>query len=199
MLQLQTISKKYKTNLVLNHVNLIVEKAKLVHIKGINGSGKSTLFKIICNISEPDQGEVFLDKDTYIGALIENPSFLENETISFNLKFLASLKNMYNEDLIKRYCKQFQLDIHSKTKLKNYSVGMRQKVGIIQAIMEDQNLILLDEPTRGLDKKSIEIFEDIVIELVRANKTVIIASHEEYNKLQFDVQYELDCGILKTL
>ena len=136
MLKVNHIKKSFKQNTVLEDINL----------HGKNGCGKSTLFKIICDIIQTDSGTIEKKPDTYIGALIENPGFIENESLRFNLEFLASINHHYNEERIRELCHMYSLDYDSSSTLKNYSVGMRQKAGIIQAVMEDQNLIFFDEP-----------------------------------------------------
>ena len=197
MLKIENLKKSYKNYIVFEHLNLTINDGDLIYIHGINGSGKSTLFKIICGIIEADEGKVIKDDDTYIGALIENPGFIENETIRFNLKFLASLKNNYNEERIIELCQKFHLDYKNKNKLKEYSLGMRQKVGIIQAIMENQNVILLDEPTRGLDDEAIKTFCEIIKALNQEGKTIIIAAHDYLTQLPFNKHYHLKNGLLK--
>lgn len=197
MIKIENLKKSYRKNIVFEHLNLTIHDGDLIYIKGINGSGKSTLFKIICGIIDADDGNIFKDEDTHIGALIENPGFLENNTIAFNLKFLASLKNNYNEEKIVELCHIFHLDFKSKTKIKNYSLGMRQKTGIIQAIMENQNTILLDEPTRGLDDDAIETFCSLIIQLHNEGKTIVIAAHDYLEQLPFTKHYHLKNGTLK--
>ena len=197
MLKMENLKKSYKNYIVFDHLNLTINDGDLIYIHGINGSGKSTLFKIICGIIEADEGKVIKDDDTYIGALIENPGFIENETIRFNLKFLASSKNNYNEERIIELCQKFHLDYKNKNKLKEYSLGMRQKVGIIQAIMENQNVILLDEPTRGLDDDAIKTFCEIIKALNQEGKTIIIAAHDYLTHLPFNKHYHLKNGLLK--
>lgn len=196
MINLKEVNKQFSNFYVLNGINLSVKDGELIYIHGINGCGKSTLFKVICDILEIDSGVLTIDDDTYIGALIENPVFLERENIKYNLKYLASFNKKYDEVKIRELCQLFQLDYDSRVKMKNYSLGMRQKVGIIQAIMENQNLILLDEPTRGLDEESIQRFYHLINQLISENKSVIIASHDKYNDLHFTKSYLLEKGKL---
>ncbi|MGX8850942.1 ATP-binding cassette domain-containing protein [Amedibacillus sp. YH-ame10] len=196
IINIKGLSKKFYSNCVLNDLNFTATYGELIYVYGVNGCGKSTLFKLISDIIKSDKGEITFDNDAEIGALIENPGFLENESIKVNLKFLADFKGNYNEDKINAMCKAFHLDFHNKTKIAKYSVGMRQKVGIIQAFMENQNLILLDEPTRGLDQDSIEQFYKLVQDAKREKKCVIIAAHDELNGLEFDCRYELKNGKL---
>lgn len=199
MLEVKNLSKKYGDNQVLNDINLSLHAGDLVHIKGINGSGKTTLFKIIVGIEEAEKGEVSLTSNEYIGALIENPGFIENESAQSNLKFLASLRKNYDEKIIQKLFQKLNLDYGNKKSIKSYSLGMRQKVGIIQAVMENQDLVLLDEPTRGLDEKSILSFEKLIAELIEMGKIIVIASHDLSTGLMFNKNYELIGGELKLL
>ena len=186
MLELKNISKKFKNNLLYEDVNLEIKKKELIHLFGKNGTGKSTLFMIICDILEPTTGEVLKEENLKIGAVIGNSGFIENETILYNLKYLYNLKGTFDEEKVKNLCEMFSLDLYNRKKLSTYSVCMRQKVAIIQAIMEDQDLILFDEPTRGLDVDAIEVFFKLVKKLNKEGKTIIIASHDLYNKLDYD-------------
>lgn len=197
MLLIENLSKAFHYP-VLDNLTFQVKKGKLIYIHGINGSGKSTLFKIITGILEPDSGHIHLSQDCHIGALIENPGFLDNEPLAYNLHFLASLQNHYDESKIRSLCQLFHLDFDNRAPLKTYSLGMRQKAGIIQAIMEDQNFILLDEPTRGLDQEAIDSFVRLIKTMHQEGKTIIIASHDFLKQLPFDDIYRLENGILKA-
>lgn len=196
MLELKNVSKKLGFQVILEEVDFKIDQGELIHIVGANGCGKSTLFKLFCDILEPDKGEVVVDSDVRIGALIENPAFMEESSLKTNLKFLASINKNYNESKIRELVNNFDLDFDSKVHVKKYSVGMRQKMGIIQAVMEDQNLILLDEPTRGLDKKSLEQFHQLVQQLHEEGKSIVIAAHDNLAELQFDKEYLMEEGKL---
>ena len=198
LLSLNNIRKSFKENIVLDNINLEVEDGDCIYIHGKNGCGKSTLFKIICDILKADEGTINKSKSAHLGALIENPGFIESESIKFNLKFLGSLKNNYNEQRINELCNNYFLDYNNRSALKSYSVGMRQKVGIIQAIMENQNLILFDEPTRGLDDDSIAVFESMVNTLIKEGKSVIIASHDLLPNIFYSKKFLLENGKLLT-
>ena len=192
MLDIKDLNKDFHKHTVLQHLSLHLEGNELIYIHGINGSGKSTLFKLICDILKPTSGTIEKKKDLQIGALIENPGFLENETLAYNLRFLASLNNHYDQQYIEELCHQFHLDFHSRMKLKNFSVGMRQKAGIIQAIMEKQELILLDEPTRGLDQESIHIFCQIINQLHQQGHTIMIVAHDYLPDIHYTHIYHLE-------
>lgn len=199
MIQLKSIQKQFKGNEVLKDVNMQILPGQLIHIKGRNGSGKSTLLKIIAKLWAPDSGEVIVNSDVVIGALIENPNFIESESLAYNLKFLYSLTKRYDNDAIKKIralSELFHLHYDQKTAMRKYSLGMRQKAGIIQAIMEDQNLILLDEPTRGLDEDSMVAFRQLLEELLQEKKSVVICAHDGVEGIPFTHTYELKNGVL---
>lgn len=196
MLEVNHIAKSFKGNPVLTDVSLQVKAGQLIHISGANGSGKSTLFKIITKLLEPDHGSVRIGKDDVIGALIENPGFLEFESMMTNLKFLANLNNRFDQSYTLQLVKQFGLNPTNRQAISKYSVGMRQKVGIIQAVMEHQSLILLDEPTRSLDKASIEQFIALIDALINDGKSVMIASHDDVPGLTYDLALRLEDGRL---
>lgn len=196
MLEVNHIAKSFKGNTVLTDVSLQVKAGQLIHISGANGSGKSTLFKIITKLLEPDHGSVRIGKDDLIGALIENSGFLEFESMMTNLRFLANLNNRFDQSYTLQLVKQFGLNPTNRQAISKYSVGMRQKVGIIQAVMEHQSLILLDEPTRGLDKASIEQFIVLIDALINDGKSVMIASHDDVPGLMYDLALRLEDGRL---
>lgn len=197
MLKVTHVSKKFKDADVLKDVSLTVKPGELIHIVGINGSGKSTLFKIITGLLKADSGTVSLDSGDVIGALIENPGFLEYETAWDNLRFLANVHHKFQADKVKKLLTDFDLDPNSRQAIGKYSIGMRQKVGIVQAIMEDQNIILLDEPTRGIDKKGVKQFVDLLERLKAEGKAVVVASHDDIPGLVYDRTLTLENGELK--
>ena len=199
MIKIDNIQKSFKGNTVLKGIQLEIHEGDLIHIKGINGSGKSTLLKIIAGLLMQDEGSIRLSKGTQIGALIENPKYIETETAVYNLKFLFNLKGTYEESTVKNLFRLFQLDYDLKTPIKKYSIGMRQKVGIIQAIMENQNLVLFDEPTRGLDEASIHAFNEIIKALLRQKKAVIICAHDGVDDIAFTRKFGLENGFLHEL
>lgn len=197
MLELKQIKKSFGQKLVLKNVSLLAKPGELIHISGINGSGKSTIFKIITGLLEADSGEIRLDKNDIVGALIENPDFLEYESAMTNLHFLANLNKRFNEKIVRDLLRHFMLDPDDPEPIAKYSVGMRQKVGIIQAVMENQNVILLDEPTRGIDQESISLFVALLKKLKQQNKIVVVASHDQINELKYDRFFILRQGILQ--
>ncbi|WEV44168.1 ABC transporter ATP-binding protein [Lactobacillus sp. ESL0684] len=196
MLEIKQIKKSFGRKQVLQDVTLSAQAGELIHISGINGSGKSTIFKIVTGLLKPDSGTVKLGQNDVIGALIENPGFLEYESAMTNLQFLANLNHNFNEAKVSELLQYFELDPADNQAIAKYSVGMRQKVGIIQAVMEDQNIILLDEPTRGIDQASIRQFANLLIKLKQENKTVIVASHDRIAEIKYDRRLNLQGGVL---
>ena len=197
MLELRQIKKSFGQKLVLKNVSLLAKPGELIHISGINGSGKSTIFKIITGLLKADSGEIRLGENDVVGALIENPDFLEYESAMSNLHFLANLNKRFNEKIVRDLLRHFMLDPDDPEPIANYSVGMRQKVGIIQAVMENQNVILLDEPTRGIDQESVSLFVALLKKLKQQNKIVVVASHDQINELKYDRFFILRQGILQ--
>ena len=197
MLELRQIKKSFGQKLVLKNVSLLAKPGELIHISGINGSGKSTIFKIITGLLKADSGEIRLGENDVVGALIENPDFLEYESAMSNLHFLANLNKRFNEKIVRDLLRHFMLDPDDPEPIAKYSVGMRQKVGIIQAVMENQNVILLDEPTRGIDQESISLFVTMLKKLKQQNKIVVVASHDQINELKYDRFFILRQGILQ--
>lgn len=196
MLKVSHVKKSFKKLAVLKDISLETQDGELIHISGVNGCGKSTLFKIIVGILKADSGEIHTDKDDYLGALIENPGFIEYETAWDNLTFLGHFNHRFQPEKTRDLLKAFDLDPDNPQSVGNYSVGMRQKLGIIQAVMEDQNIILLDEPTRGIDKEGVDQFVKLMKDLRSENKTVIVASHDEIPGLVYDRRLRMKDGIL---
>lgn len=171
---------------VLEDINLTFDEGKINVIIGQNGCGKSVLFKCILGLLKKTKGDITLDdvkktkeapyfKNT--GALIEEPDFHEYNSGYDNLRYLASINNNLDEKYILELLERFNLTKDRNKLVKFYSLGMKKKLGIIQAIMENQRLIILDEPTNGLDKKSKLIFYDLMKELKEQKKIILIASH----------------------
>lgn len=199
MIEFKNVKKSFNKNEILKNISFCINTGDLVKISGSNGCGKSTLLKIATSLIKPDSGIVRYDNiQENIGALIENPYFIENETGYYNLKFLYCLKNKSTFDInkLKKIMYDFDLDPNLNMPVKKYSVGMRQKLGIIQAIMENQNIIYLDEPTRGLDKKSVEYFYKIIHKLHENKKTIVICSHEDLLGVNFNHEYIIENGYI---
>lgn len=202
-------SKSFRQHKVLDQVSLSCEAGKIYGIIGYNGSGKTVLFKCICGFYCLDEGEIWIrekkmkkdmDMLTEAGIIIEEPAFLRNQSGYRNLDFLYRLRNRKNKELIFEVMKKVGLDPKSRKKVCNYSLGMRQRLAIAQAIMEDQPILILDEPMNGLDKRGITDMRIFFESLKRSDKTILIASHnkEDIDTLCDEV-YEMDMGKLSKV
>ena len=202
--ELKNVTKIIDGNEILNHINCSFQQGNIYGIRGKNGSGKTMLLKAISGLVRIDEGEINVGGQVLkkgnefpedVSALIENPGFIGNYSGFKNLKILARIRNRISEETIVSYMERFQLDPYSKKKVKKYSLGMKQKLGIIAAVMESSKLILLDEPTNALDEESIHIFNEMVIEEKKRGNTVVITSHDfEELKSMADYIIEMENG-----
>ena len=199
ILEICHVSKSFRHQSILSDGNMTVYEGELLYLCGKNGSGKSTIFKIIAGLLEPDTGTLNWMKKVKIGALIENPEYMGSETLFDNLRFLYQLTSPFHKQEVEMLVNRFNLALYNKNPLKKYSVGMLQKVGIIQAIMEHQDFIMLDEPMRGLDKEAQQTFYEIIQELHEEGKTVIIASHDVMDEIEFDRKLCVENGKIMEL
>ena len=189
------VTKSFKEETVLKDVVLSVPKGKICGIIGRNGSGKTVLFKCICGLLQVDKGDIQVDH-RQIGAIIEEPGFLGQYSGRKNLELLASIsgKKISNYQKI---LKMVGLLEAGDKKVRKYSMGMKQRLGIAQAIMEDQSIIILDEPMNGLDNAGVEEMRKLFLNLREQGKTILLASHNRDDiEILCDVVYEMDHGIL---
>ncbi|QAV86147.1 ABC transporter ATP-binding protein [Bacillus subtilis] len=182
------VYKKLKGNLVLNDINLTIKKNEFVVLKGHNGSGKTMILRAIAGLLKLTKGQIIVNnlvigKDTDFsrntGILIEYPSFIPVYTGYQNLKFLASINKKVSDQEIRKMIEQVGLDPEDKRKVKRYSLGMKQRLGLAQALMESPSLLLLDEPTNALDKKGIQLITDLLKKEKEKGTTIVVASHDE--------------------
>ena len=202
IIELKKVSKSFNNSLLLKNVSISFEKGKIYGITGSNGSGKSVLFKMICGFIKPDEGEIFFHSDfkdpkndfpNSCGIIIDRPAYIANKTGFENLKRLASIQNKISDDHIKNTMKKLGLDWKLTQKVKDYSLGMKQKLAVAQAIMENQKLLILDEPFNGLDKESVLNLHNLLKDLNREDgKTIIFTSHNQEDILMLsDEVYEI--------
>ena len=197
----KNLTKQYGEKNVVNNVNLNIEKGKITGIIGRNGSGKTVLLKMLVQLYYPSSGEITyingIDVTNDFGVLIDT-GFLENETGFKNLYVLSSLKGKIKKNEIYDIMNYVKLDPWSKTKYKNYSTGMKQKLKLAQALMEKPRVLILDEPFNGLDQESVSYFREELLKLKQKGVTMIITSHfwEDIEKL-CDIVYEMKDGVLK--
>lgn len=142
--------------------------------------GKTMLFRLICGLVKPTSGVIHINTEGNglpIGAIIESPGFILEHSGLENLKLLAMIRNDITEETIKQTMELVGLDSKDKRKVKAYSLGMRQKLGLAQAFMESPEILVLDEPTNGLDKKSVENLKKIIVNYAKEGTTVLVSSH----------------------
>lgn len=203
-IEINNLSKVIKEQSILDNINIKINSGTIIGFVGRNGSGKSVLFKCICGFMIPTSGKVIIDdkiigKDMDFpdstGVLIESPGYMPQYSGFKNLRILADIKNKIDNQTIKDYMKKVGLDPNNKKKVKNYSLGMKQKLGITQAIMEKPRLIVLDEVMNSLDKQTVQEIRNLLLNLKEEGTTILVTSHiEEDIKILCDEIYEIDQG-----
>lgn len=205
----EEVSKSYKGVSVLNHVNISFEKGKIHGIIGRNGSGKTVFIKIICGLVRPDKGHVSVNgkeigKDVdfpeSVGVIIEAPGFLPALSAYKNLDYLASLKGVIGKEEIRNAISLVGLDPDDKKHVGKFSLGMKQRLGIAQAIMENPDILILDEPMNALDKSGVAEIRELLLHLKAEGKTILIVSHNSEDiHMLCDTVHEMDGGKLTSL
>ena len=203
-IELNNVTKKLDKELVLNDISLSFDSGKIYGLVGRNGSGKSMLLKTICGFVKPDKGYVKVDgEDIYknntfpkkTAALIERPNYLPDLTGYENLKMLASINKIIGDKEILNTLEKVNLLEEKDKKFKKYSLGMKQKLGIAQVLMENPDIMIFDEPFNGLEEESVKKIRKLLLEEKKKDKLIIIATHikEDINEL-CDVIYRVDNG-----
>jgi len=186
--EIKNISKSFGDHIIFDDVSLSIDQGQCVGFIGENGVGKSVLFKMIAGLIEADKGQIYVKDQlvgrnenfpTNIGFFVNQPSFVDIFDGVENLKLLAEIKNSIDDKKIRDTMIAVGLDPDNKTKFKSYSTGMKQKLAIAQAIMEDQDLVLLDEPFNALDTKSNLEIINVINKLKEEDKTIFLTSHQE--------------------
>lgn len=205
-IEVKNISKVYKKEKVLDDVSFCVNAGEIFGIVGRNGSGKSVLMKIICGLSAPTSGDIVIDEKIIgkdidfpenLGAIIEQPAFMQFASGFKNLKFLADINKKIDKAEIRSTMEMVGLNPDSKKWVMNYSLGMKQRLSIAQAIMENPELIILDEPMNGLDKEMVNWLRGYLKEESDKGHTIIISSHiQEDIDILCDHVIELDRGCI---
>lgn len=203
-IEIKNLTKIIKNKRILNNINLTLESGNIIGFYGRNGSGKTMLFRAISTFIYPTKGDILIDgksiiNENYdlrnIGILLEDPGFYPHLTGYENLELLYTINHKKNKDNIIKWIKRIGLEDVKDKKYREYSLGMKQKLRILQAIIENQKIIILDEPTNALDENSIIIVRDIIKELKKEDKLILIASHnkEDLNIL-CDKVYKMEEG-----
>ena len=185
-ISLKELSKSFKEEKVLKNITHDFEKGKIHGIIGFNGSGKTVMFKCICGFLKPTGGVVLVDGKEIgkeidfpesVGIIIENPGFLPGYSGFRNLKMLASIRHKISDEEIKNAIRLVGLDPESKKHVGKYSLGMRQRLGLAQALMEHPDILLLDEPLSGLDNDGVQEMYQILLKQREEGKLIVVASH----------------------
>lgn len=204
IIEVKNVYKSFKNIEVLHDVSLQADKGSICGIIGRNGSGKTVLFKCICGFLQTDRGEIQIegkavgkDKSTLsnLGIIIESPGFLRHYSGYKNLEFLMGLNGKADREKINAVLGLVGLAEQKNKKVGKYSMGMRQRLGIAQAIMEEQNILILDEPMNGLDNQGVEDIRKLLLKLKEKGTAILLASHNQEDIRQLcDFVYEMDSG-----
>ncbi len=207
--EIKGVSKRFKDRVILEDVNMVLEPNHIYGFIGPNGSGKTLLLKMICGFYIPTTGEILINGENIIkkkeypkdtGALIEKPSFLPDLTGYQNLQLLASIQNKVTKNQIEEIMDIVGLSEFKNQKYNTYSLGTKQKLGIAQAIMEDQQLIILDEPFNGLDEASAKKIRAYLLKEKEKGKLIILSTHiKEDVKRLADTLYMFENGKVKNI
>ena len=204
IIEVKNVYKSFKNIEVLHDVSLQADAGSICGIIGRNGSGKTVLFKCICGFLQTDRGEIQIegkavgkDKSTLsnLGIIIESPGFLRHYSGYKNLGFLMGLNGKADREKINAVLDLVGLAEQKNKKVGKYSMGMRQRLGIAQAIMEEQNILILDEPMNGLDNQGVEDIRKLLLKLKEKGTAILLASHNQEDIRQLcDFVYEMDSG-----
>lgn len=184
---LEKISRTFKNLPLLSDVSWTFERGRSYGIKGPNGSGKSVLLRMMCHLAQPDSGRVVISEELLspertfpekIGVIIDRPGYLPHRTGLDNLRYLAGIRGVISEEDILAVMRRLGLDPALRQPVSRYSLGMKQKLAIAQAVMEDQQLLLLDEPFNALDQSSVEVVMKLLQEKQDQGVTIIFTSHQ---------------------
>ncbi|MGO4529955.1 ATP-binding cassette domain-containing protein [Paenibacillus sp. 2TAF8] len=205
----QDLTKSIKGQVLLSKINLECQTGKIYGIIGHNGSGKTMLFKVISGFVRPSEGSVtvfgknhHLDSSfpSGLGILIETPGFLPHKSGYDNLKFLSQINRVIDVSQIRNVLTMVGLNPDEKKKVRNYSLGMRQRLGIAQAIMENPRLIILDEPMNALDEDGVRLVKEILMKKRQEGCTILLASHNKEDIFELcDEVFRMEQGKLKAV
>lgn len=205
-IEVKNVTKKFKKVTVVDNVTITFESGKIYGIVGRNGSGKSVFLKMLCAFYSPTSGEILQDGFNYIKnntfpkstrALIEGPDFIPDLSGFHNLQLLASIQKKIGDEEINDALKKVNLYEERNKVYSAYSLGMKQKLGIAQVLMEDPQVMILDEPFNGIEETSVNDIKKLIKELNKKDKIIILTSHikEDIEQLADEV-YTFDCGVL---
>lgn len=194
MIEIKNVTKIIKNNTVLENINLKINDGEMMLLRGHNGCGKTMLLRLIAGFIKPTVGEVKKNESSEIGVIIENPSFFLEETAFYNLKYLADIRKKITDEEILSSMKQLGLFEYRNNKVKTFSLGMKQRLALCQAFMENQDIILLDEPFNAIDDENVKKVVNILNKLKSKGKIIVIASHGDIKECSFDKVIKMSNG-----
>ena len=204
MLEIENLTKTFGTQTVISDISMTLVSGKIYGLVGRNGSGKTMLMKMILGFVSPSSGSIKIEgkvlgkdikKPEKLGIIIENPGFLPEYSGYYNLHLFALIQNKIKKEEIREAMRIVGLDPDSKKHVGKYSLGMRQRLGIAQAIMEDPDILLLDEPLNGLDNEGVEEIRKVLLSLKEKEKLIILASHSKEDiQILCDTVFRMDHG-----
>ncbi len=208
-IEIDHVTKVFGEDIILDDINIKMDQGRVYGFSGNNGSGKTVLMKCICGFLPVTAGRIRVggkiigvetDFPESIGVIIETPGFLNNLSGMRNLEILAGLRGRISKKEIRKAIEKAGLDPTLKKSVSKYSLGMRQRLGIAQAIMEDPKFLILDEPFNGLDKHGVSDIRALLLELKKQGKTIILASHNSEDiRILCDRVFEMDGGRIQEL
>ena len=209
MIKLEQVTKGYQGNPLFADVDLTIQKGDIVGITGPNGSGKSVLFKMICGFIHPDAGTITVRNEQLgptrrfpenVGVIIDRPGYIAHKSGFENLKQLAAIRKVITDADIEHAMRTVGLQPGNRQKVKQYSLGMKQKLAIAQAIMEQQDILILDEAFNALDHDSVLRLRELLLSFKKEGKTIILTSHNQQDiDALCDAVYRINQGRLEQV
>ncbi|WP_294741822.1 ATP-binding cassette domain-containing protein [uncultured Exiguobacterium sp.] len=209
MIKLEQVTKGYQGNPLFADVDLTIQKGDIVGITGPNGSGKSVLFKMICGFIHPDAGTITVRNEQLgptrrfpenVGVIIDRPGYIAHKSGFENLKQLAAIRKVITDADIEQAMRTVGLQPGNRQKVKQYSLGMKQKLAIAQAIMEQQDILILDEAFNALDHDSVLRLRELLLSFKKEGKTIILTSHNQQDiDALCDSVYRINQGQLEQV
>ena len=206
MIEIEDLNITMKKHHILKDINISVPDGSICGFVGNNGCGKTVLFKCILGFYYPESGSIIIDgkmrtkKDGILkeaGALIEHPAFLEKYSGLQNLRYLYELNHKKNIEYLKSIITKVGLNPDDKKPVGKYSLGMKQRLGIAQVIMEGSRIMIFDEPMNGLDRNGVDDIRNLILDLKKQGVTILLASHNKQDiEILCDYVYELDDGMI---